>query len=57
MGNGTSIGKFNGLTTAGGGVFFDVLALLRYAGSLSRNTDALIANPDALSSNCRCVKS
>ena len=51
MGNGTSIGKFNGLTTAGGGVSRDVGALSRNAGSLSRNTGALIASPDTLSSN------
>jgi len=51
MGNGTSIGKFNGLTTAGGGLFFDVGAQSRNAGSLSRDPGALIANPDALSSN------
>jgi hypothetical protein len=42
MGNGTSIGKFNGLTTAGGGVCFDV-------GALGGNANALICNPDALS--------
>ena len=42
MDYGTSIGKFNGLTTAGGGVFFDV-------GALGGNTNALICNPDALS--------
>jgi len=40
MGDGTSIGKFNGLTTAGGGVLRDVGALSRNAGSLSRNTGA-----------------
>jgi hypothetical protein len=51
MGNGTSIGKFNGLTTAGGGVLRDVGALSRNAGSLSHNTGALIASPDTLSSN------
>jgi hypothetical protein len=33
MGNGTSIRKFNGLTTAGEGVFFDVGALSRNASS------------------------
>jgi hypothetical protein len=48
MGNGTSIGKFNGLTTAGGDLFFDALALSRNAGFLSRNPGALIGNPDAL---------
>jgi len=42
MDYGTSIGKFNGLTTAGGGVFFDV-------GALGGNANALICNPDALS--------
>ena len=36
MGNGTSIGKFNGLTTAGGEVFFDVGTLSRNASFLSR---------------------
>jgi hypothetical protein len=51
MGNGTSIGKFNGLTTAGGGLFFDVGALLRNACFLSRNPAALIGSPDALSFN------
>jgi hypothetical protein len=34
MGNGTSNGEFNGLTTAGGKVFFDVGALLRNTGFL-----------------------
>ena len=49
MGNGTSIREFNGLTTAGGGVFFDVGALWRNAGSLSRDPGALGGNPDTLS--------
>jgi hypothetical protein len=58
MGNGTSIRKFNGLTTAGEDVFFDVGALSRNAGFLSRgpgalngNAKGLIGNPDTLSSN------
>ncbi len=58
MGNETSIHKFNGLTTAGEDVFFDVGALSRNAGFLSRNPDALggnanalIAKPDTLSFN------
>jgi hypothetical protein len=51
MGNGTSIGKFNGLTTAGGGVLRDVGSLSRDPGALGGNANALIGNPDALSSN------
>jgi hypothetical protein len=58
MGNGTSIGKFNGLTTAGGDVLCDVGALSRKAGFLSRdpgtlggNANAIIGNPVTLSSN------
>ena len=51
MGNGTSIGKFNCLTTAGGGVLRDVGSLSRDPGALGGNANALIGNPDALSSN------
>jgi len=58
MGDGTSIGKFNGLTTAGGGVFFDVGTPARNVGFLIRDTaplggdpGALIGNPDTLNSN------
>jgi hypothetical protein len=49
MGNGTSKGKFNGLTTAGGGVLFDAGALSRNTGSLNRDIGAPGGNPDALS--------
>jgi hypothetical protein len=51
MGNGTSKGKFNGLTTAGGGLLFDAGALSRNTGSLNRDIGAPGGNPDALSSD------
>jgi tetratricopeptide (TPR) repeat protein len=46
MGNGTSIGKFNGLTTAGGEVFFDV-------GTPARNVGFLIRDPAAAGRSAR----
>jgi hypothetical protein len=48
MDYGTSIGKFNGLTTAGGGVSFDVGALCGKANALICSPDALIADPEIL---------
>jgi hypothetical protein len=51
MGDRTSIRKFNGLTTAGGGVLFDVGTLSRSTGFLSRDPGALGGNPDTLSSD------
>jgi hypothetical protein len=49
MGNGTSNGKFNGLTTAGEGVCFDV-------GALCGKANALICSPDALSAGLEILR-
>jgi hypothetical protein len=48
MGIGSSKGKFNGLTTAGGGVSFDVGALIGNPKTLISNPDAPDADPEIL---------
>jgi hypothetical protein len=48
MGIGTSKGKFNGLTTAGGGVSFDVGALIGNPKTLISSPDAPSADPEIL---------